>query len=259
MSRKTLSARAVVAAAAAVLGATALAVPAFGSSRPSVSLNFPNNRVSANQAFGAAYSSAHLPKGAVLDLQRQFGTAHVWKLIKKLPGKMGQVAPTTVGMGRYNYRVIVVLRRKTIAVSATRALYAYGPVALSSICKAPQVTGPFSCQPNTEQVGATVFDSALLTDANIYPAYTNALTGTKTTCRSMHLLFAQDDHFGSTTTYVQLVQSASDPQSASSPPDTVGVLNAHLDGGSWILDTALATGEGMFLNGSFDCYTPSGF
>jgi hypothetical protein len=36
-------------------------------------------------------------------------------------------------------------------------------------------------------------------------------------------------------------------------------MNAHLDGGPWILDVASDGSVNIAVNGTFNCYTPSGF
>jgi hypothetical protein len=83
---------------------------------------------------------------------------------------------------------------------------------------------------------------------------------TATTCRSASLQFAQYSGDGTYDTYIQFIQSASDPESQSTPKGTIGTMNATFDGGPWILNVAADgySGDVVQINGTFDCYSLTG-
>ena len=249
-------------AVAASLFAAALMVgPASASAKETVALAIPSNHVTANTTFQIKYSSAHVPAGATLFLQRQFGSGHVWQRIEKLPGRGGTAYAPRVAIGKYVYRIYVSKPHKPYVIataSTARTVYSYGSVAFSTICQSSAQLQPYGCNAGTDQVGTTVFSFAGYTFSEIYPSYYEAMSAPATTCRSVTLRFAYSSGAPGTT-YVQLVQSASDPQDASTPSDAVGTLTAQLDGGPWILDTASGGGSSVAINGTFNCYTPSGF
>ena len=251
------------AVAASLLAAALIAGPASASAKETVTLTIPSNHVTANKTFQIKYSSAHVPAGAILMLQRQFGSAHVWKRIKKLAGTKGTAYAPTVAMGKYAYRIYVSKPHKPYVIAKTsggRTVYSYGSVPLSAICNIPSVLQSGSCGLATAQVGTTVFAYEIWARGASYPSYAEALSVPKTTCRSVTLYFAQVDPLAPEAAYVQLVQSASDPQTASTPSNAVGTTTARLDGGPWILDVAVGGGtDAVGLNGTFNCYTTSGF
>ena len=173
-------------------------------------------------------------------------------------GESKRTAPG-IQMGKYGYRLAIVKPHKAPIYSRGRNVFSYGTVSFAAICDSPKVRSD-GCGPGTTQVGSTVFSYAgVFGDfANkTYPTYYEPLSVPRTTCRSVALRWSE--YGGSGPTYVQIVQSATDPQAASAAPDVVGTMDAHLDGGPWILDVASDGSVDIAVNGTFNCYTSTGF
>lgn len=247
----------------------ALSGTAGAASKPTVSLAFTSNKIEHTSPAKFQYSSKRLSKTAVLSLQTQEGTKRVWRTVKKLKGLSGSAVAPRVPQGRFEYRVIATGKKAgratLLAASGAKTLYSYAPVSLLRLCNTDLTFNAGGwCQGGTEQVGATVYAYAALLYANQYPQWDDSLDSTaNTTCRSAHLTFAQnDDGAGGSqgfATYVRVVQETVDAVSASAPPNTIGALAVHLDGRPWHMDAASSTTGGVYVNGSFDCWSASGF
>jgi hypothetical protein len=233
--------------------------PAIASTRMQVTFAISSESVDAGTSFTVTYGVRNSSATARVYLQRQFGTAKVWKSVKRLSGAEGTVAAPDVPIGKYEYRVYVIEGR-TIATSPIKLLYSYGEVPFETVCQNPLLTKSSDCNIGTEQVGTTIFSYAGGFFGGYYPTYDLALSAKTTTCRSVTLQFAQRTSDGSYDTYVQFIQSATDPEAMTTGPNTIGVITATLDGGPWILNVAGDDGpDDVKLNGTFDCYSTTGF
>jgi len=222
-------------------------------------LTLASSQVDAGSAFKVSFQTIGVSGSARVYLQRQFGTAKVWKSVRQLKGAEGTVSAPSVQIGEYKYRILIVVGRKTI-MSTTKTLYAYGSVAFETVCLNPKISKNGSCSTGTAQEGTTILTYAGEFSSQNYPTYDQALSVRTTTCRSVTLQFAmQTVAIG--TAYVQIIQSASDPQSQSTAPATIGTLSASLDGGPWILNVASSDSQydDVLINGTFNCYSTSGF
>ncbi len=260
-------------AAALVLGAAlpaAASGPAAGmaDARPKVSFTFKFNRIRTSTKPVLRYSSAHLPWGTKLELQRTFGTAQVWRDVTALRGHFGTAKAPKVQLGRYRYRIKAYKKGRTVVFSQAKLLYSYGRVTLADLCNAQNqhpaiiVYNTNNCDPATVQVGSNAF-TYLIEDA---PAgWTNTTTEVevtrKTSCRSISLQFALDNNANSgDQAYVQVIQSTADPQSASVTQGSVGSAFFTLSGSSWYLNLATSNAytDNEYINANLSCWSSTG-
>lgn len=259
---------AVIAASALALGqaAPAGASPTSASAKPRVSFKFVSNRIGSTQHPVIKYTSAHLPAGTKLELQRQFGTAHVWKNVIALKGSSGKATAPKVQMGRYRYRIRAYRRTKTVVFSPNGILYSYGRVPLSNICNDGNSNSSVSmngtnCSTSTVQVGNSVFVYLIRDFPPGQPNYDQDITfGTNTSCRTISFQFSLDNNAsnGSDTASIKLVQTASDAQSKSVGTGQIANALFKLDGGPWDLDLSDSHFDAEYVNGSASCWTPGG-
>ena len=256
MVRHVLRSACLVGAVLAVL----LLAPEAGAEAPGVVLTIPANRVTADHAFVVRYRALDVPAGSVLYLQKQEGTARVWKSIKAWKSTSGSALAPGVPLGMWTYRIIAVHAGRVLAASEPRVLYAYGNVPLGVICRGHGVC----TTPHTEVVATHAFTWVTGIDttfATEYPKFYAILNANSTTCRSAVLEFASQRPTtpGTGKTYIELLQASSDPQEASTGPNSVGVLRATLDGGPWYVEVSDTQGKGVVVNGTWSCYTPTGY
>ena len=85
----------------------------------------------------STYNTSGIPSSAQIYLQRQYGTAHLWKSVKRLRALNSSTTAPEVPIGRFANRVDVVSGRAT-TTSPLKTLYSYGAVPLETLCKVPQ-------------------------------------------------------------------------------------------------------------------------
>ena len=252
-----------VAAAAVVLGLAAPAAwagPAVAA-RPSVTLKFANAHISHTSPPVVDWTSRNVPSGARFELQRQFGSAHVWKGVQVLPGKSGSRNSAKVQMGRYAYRIQVHHGGKIIATSGTATLYSYGLVPLANLCNEDTskvfVDNTDSCQTQTVQVGGTVFTYLINADPPAPPQYEQDVTvAARTSCRSISLQWALDNNAQpSDTAQVEVVQASADPQTAKVAQGRIGSKTMKLDGGPWDLNLSSTNSDNEYVIASLSCWS----
>jgi hypothetical protein len=245
-----------------ILSVASFVVPATvdAAARVNATLTIPNNRVNANQPFAISFSSTNVSGGARSFLQREFGTAKVWKSVESLYGRNGTVNASEISIGRYLYRVDII-SGKSSTKSKAESIYAYGTVPFETVCAS--LFGQGGCNVETEQVGSTIFTYVVKFSAQTYPNYSQDISAKTTTCRSATLQFAQPNNSGPNDSYLQVIQSASDPENASISPGVIGTFAITLDGGPWILN--VSNGNVLSyntvpveVNGTMDCYSTTG-
>lgn len=273
--RRIIGAASAAVAAVAMIAGAAYAAP---SSAPGVKqhatllLSFAPNRIEHSSIVHLRYAARGLPAGASLVLQHEVGTAHVWRTVVNLKGLSGKANAPRVPQGRYVYRLLAIYHRKGYAQSQWKTLFVYGPVTLNTICTTASgdITNDWSsppCTTGTVQVGNSVYAYAALLNADQYPQWLDAFDSTaNTTCRSARFTFAEDSaDFGAYVSYLQLAQETLSARAASAPADTIGSLTANLDGRPWHLDAATNPGGGfgyyrtIYMNATFDCWSPTGY
>jgi hypothetical protein len=256
---------AAIAAAAVVLGLAApaaWAAPAVAA-KPSVTLKFANAHISHTTQPVVDYSSKNVPSGSRFELQRQFGSAHVWKGVQVLPGRSGSAKSAKVQMGRYAYRIQVHHGGKVIATARTATLYSYGLVPLTNLCNEDSskvfVDNTDGCQTSTVQVGGTVFTYLIDADPPAPPQYEQDVTvAARTSCRSISLQWALDNNAQpSDTAQVEVVQASADPQTASVAQGRIGSKTMKLDGGPWDLNLSSTNSDNEYANASLSCWSAS--
>ena len=254
---------AAVAAAAVVLGLAApaaWAAPAVAA-KPSVTLKFANAHISHASQPVVDYSSKNVPSGSRLELERQFGSAHVWKGIQVLPGRSGSAKSAKVQMGRYAYRIQVHHGGKVIATARTATLYSYGLVPLANLCNEDTskvfVDNTDGCQTQTVQVGGTVFTYLIDADPPAPPQYEQDVTvAARTSCRSISLQWALDNNAQpSDTAQVEVVQASADPQTAKVAQGRIGSKTMKLDGGPWDLNLSSTNSDNEYAIASLSCWS----
>jgi hypothetical protein len=263
-----LAARAMIAGAAGavVLGLAApaaFAAPAApaAAARPSVTLKFANAHISHTSQPVVDYSSKNVPSGSRFELQRQFGSAHVWKAIQVLPGRSGSAKSARVQMGRYAYRIQVHRSGKIIATSKTATLYSYAAIPLTNLCNEDTstvyVNDTDGCQTATVQVGGTVFTYLIQDDPPAPPQYDQDVTvAARTSCRSISLQWALDNNAQpSDTAQVEVVQASADPQTAKVAQGRIGSKTMSLDGGPWDLNLSSTNSDAEYVNASLSCWS----
>jgi hypothetical protein len=137
-----------IAAALPLTGVAAVAPMASASTKPTASLTFSPNKVTAKADLEVKYTSAHVPAGSTLYLQWQVGSAHVWKRYATLKGTSGTASERGVPQGRDEFRIHVATKKKAVTTSRQRALYSYANVPMLTICKVAWTTKP--CQTGTD-------------------------------------------------------------------------------------------------------------
>ena len=241
---------------ALALSAT-MSAEAATSVRPSAVFAFKHDRVTHGVKPVLTYRTGHLPRRSIIYLQRQYGSAHVWKNVERLKARTGTVTAPGVQIGKYAYRIRVTKSGRKVVISATRALYSYATVAYATLCR--EYWGGSSCSAQTVQIGEAIFTYVWESYGGQYPTYVTPLEFASTSCSSLSVDFATNDPNSSDTAYLKVIQSGSDPQYASTAAGTIGKFSPKLDGGPFYLEASETNGSyGTYLSGHATCYTPTG-
>jgi hypothetical protein len=258
ITRAVLALAAVPAIALVAVPATATgAVAAPHTAKPAATFSFAHNRVDQKTQLHFTYSTKHLPRGSAIYLQWQVGTAHAWRNVERLRKASGTATARGVSIGKWEYRIDVVRRGKTVVASRERPLYAYGTVAYARLCSVWQGS---SCPAYDVQIGNTDFTSYYSVWNLSYPDFATILQYHSTSCRSLDIQYADSDTENSADQeYIQLVQSRSPLQAGQGPVETVNTFTATLDGGPFMLQASEDNSNfNVWINGSASCYTSSG-
>jgi hypothetical protein len=237
--------------------ATSAAQAADSASHPSAYFHFKDERVTPKLKPIVIYSAKDLPADSVIDLQRQFGTGHVWENVQKLKAAAGTVTAPAVEMGKYGYRIRVTKGSKVVVTSATHTLYSYGSVPLNAFCNESYVD--YCGSPQTVQIGQTIFTYTLEgSNPPDYPTYGDVLEFNSTSCDSITVRFGTSDTTTGDYAYLEVIQERSDPQYGKAPVDTIGKFHATLDGGPFYLEDSETADNPDYMTGSANCYTLTG-
>lgn len=246
------------------IGAAATTLSATPALKPALGLTAVHGSITTGTAPQFRYTSARVPKGTVLVLQRQFGTSHAWGTVRRFKVGNGVVTPPKLPtLGRYTYRLALMKGSKYLAYSAARAVYAYGNVSIGVLCNGQ--TDGYIC-------GTAYAGNIDLVDRTFtYVGRSDGFTGTEppnwdlifsfgtNSCRSITVQFATDDISKSNDVdSIQLIQSHLDPQGSSAPVGRVGTMHARMDGSPFSLRANATSGEQVFVNGTASCWTSSG-
>jgi hypothetical protein len=234
---------------------------AAAAARSSITFSFANAKVSAKQSATLNYS-ANVPAGSTLAVQREFGTANVWRNVTSLPSTSGTASVPGVAMGEYHYR-IVAKHGTQLVTSASHPLYSYGTVHLDHLCNNPsgalELRMANTCDGATVQIGGTVFSYAGEIEPSQTPQYDIAVQATASTCRSITVQWgiSDNDSRSGTTATLTVARADADPRSGTVPTGQVGTLQATLDRTAWNIDLSASEGDEdeVAINGVLSCYT----
>ena len=125
--------------AVALLGVILFSASAAKANAPSVGLRLPNTG-EAGMPTSFSYTSAHVPRSAKLVVQRQEGTARVWRTVLSITGKQGTGALPPLEIGTYAVRLAVLSRHQLVASKRVR-ITMFGKVPLAALLGNKYATG----------------------------------------------------------------------------------------------------------------------
>lgn len=234
------------------------------STQPLLQLTIPVSTLNAGSQPSITYSSNGLAKGSSLYLQRQFGTAKVWKSVLKLTESAGTATAPSLPMGAYSYRLFAVNRRNSWT-SPIVGVFVYGEVPLSSICNTENEdygTGDCASPSATVQIGGNLFEYAIEQNWGLEaqpPSWSDPFSFPKNTCNQLVITYGLSNSDNSTdTANLEVIQTTLDPEYSSTPYGQLGTFTAELDGGPWNLEANTTSGATVYENGYAMCYTSSG-
>src|SRR4051794_29908594 len=165
-----------------------LAAPADAHGRPSVTVTLQSS-VDQGQALALTWHASALPRGTRIALQRQVGTARVWKTLKRLYGSGGSTSVPAFELGIYRLRVVALGRHSQVYVQRQRTLKVFGPVPLGALVGGSGQSGTNTTPTRTFPYVFKIGDLACcgnLSDAGL------TVPATNNTCRSVHLDVTSD-------------------------------------------------------------------
>jgi hypothetical protein len=236
-----------------------LGLPAAAVAKPTVSLTAPSS-IDAGAPLSVSWSAARVPAGSRLVIQRQQGTARVWRTVAHVAGPGGtQPLPSVkLAIGTYRFRIADLGSHNKVLAQRQRTVHAFGDVPFSTLFT------DFHDSP-----GVYTTPSRTFSYVDIAGDDETAFTVAHNHCRSVHFDFVpgvNGDAQSSVTGSLTVVQETLDPASASVPAETIGALDAALvPGKSWSLLTAhTGGGSGLYgvqfyLNGSANCDSTAHF
>lgn len=232
--------------------------------RPSVSLSLPAS-ANAGSAIGFTYAFHRVTVGDRLFVQRQEGTARVWRTISQLRSPAGSASIDGLPLGIYRLRVAAQSGSGHIVAQEQQTIMVFGRVPFSTLMSGLKV---FNDGLNgTYAMPTETFDYVIgfpLSNNGDPPFPIPPVSATNNYCRELHLNFVPGRadtaaDFPPWSASVSIVQATLEPVSASASAETIGSLNAPLvPGTSWSINVAQTTGmlngdDAMFVNGYGVC------
>jgi hypothetical protein len=220
--------------------------------KPSLTLTLPSQA----DAGTPTHFSWSGPSGGHLAVQRQVGTAHVWRTVARLSRTTGSGQLPALPLGAYTLRIVHINAHGTILAQRGRSLHVFGSVPFSQLLAGWSHPGP-----GTYSWPGGIFDYFLRYYSD--SGFAGQFTVSSSACRSLHVDFVPELYTGvsgaATGVTVTVVQPAADPVSASTAADTMGSLDATISPGmSWgIQDSATPANTATYIdmNGSASCYS----
>jgi hypothetical protein len=236
--------------------------------KPSVSFTLQGSGT-AGTATPFSYTARGRIHGDRLVVQRQVGTAQVWRTVRELTGRSGSSALPALPLGNYRVRIVDINKQNLLLAQVQQTLHVFGIVPFSTLFSSV----PFNCcsfAPGTYSTPTKTFDYFF------HSEYDGDLQGTQdeliftvmhNACRSIHFDFVPGkpdfpNPPGPMTITLTLVQASADPVSASATTDSFGALDGQLTPGqSWGLrDSANPVKAApLYINGSASCDSTTHF
>jgi hypothetical protein len=162
---------------------------AGAASRGSTTWSFTTNKVNASSPLSVTYKVTGARAGSSLSFEREFGTAHVWKLVAtlKLGADTGTVTLPGDQIGAYLYKARLSTGKLIDSYSAIHPLYSYGNISYLTACN--EASGGYpNCGTATIQLqNSTLYNYESVTDTyDIASPGTPSLEFPATSCRSVH-------------------------------------------------------------------------
>jgi hypothetical protein len=262
-----------VLAIVATIAASLLSVGGTAGARttPTVTLTATPRGIDIGQRPSFSYTTSGVSASATLILQRQFGTAGVWKRVASAAPASGTVSGAKLpALGRYHYRMVAKSTTgRVLATSKRNVVRVYDDIVL------PSRNSPCDFATGCDgsiQVGDSIFtytdgigDPESMGYTGEYPNYAQSLyfKPPGTTCRSITLDFAGDEQQPGTTIFLKFVQESLDPVTSSTSTGEVGTVTVPLDGGPLNIDASYQVANGSHyeavvftVHGS--CFTSDG-
>jgi hypothetical protein len=246
--------------------AAMLAVPATATARPRLSLTLPPQGADAGQPIAYQWSVATSRPGSVV-LQRQTGTARVWRTVARLEGSSGSGRLPALALGSYKLRIANIgpKPRRKLWAQQVRTLRVFGDVPLGKLLASGE-RGVFNAPTATFP-----YVDALTVDHGSTRGRRD--TFSTNTCRSVRISFSgayvsflsDGDDISQLGVTAQVTQETRDPVTASAPLGAIASLNATLvPGQSWSIGASVYGTSNLadfeygslraYLNGTASCY-----
>lgn len=268
---KKLVAAAVIAAVAAIAASGSAAA-----SKPVVVLGVPSSS-EADTAIPFTYVATNVQAREHVVLQRQQGTARVWRTVAKLKAtSKGSGIISGLALGTYHLR-LAAIRKGVLLAHAQKAVNVFGPVPLKMLLSGYKgfFAGPYGREGSYPTASST-FEYVLgLPEYQSFSSQyelPDPVSASRNHCRSIHVDFlpanvdgASVHHSSTDEGTFTIVQAALDPVSATARYETVGHLDATLEPGrSWAirLSTSYAGDSilddvAFYINGTGSCDSAS--
>jgi hypothetical protein len=267
MSSRGLSIRTALLAGAVTATLAAPASPAVAApdAAPSVHVAFAHTWVTAHASLAFTVSSAHLPSGTTLSLQRYFSRTHRFQDVKSLNAHNGSFTTAGLGLGHYEFQVVARRHKRVVATSNVDNIYSFGVITATQLCKSSK-SAKFAgtCTDNTIQVGTEVYEYEVIGgQGNRKPNGDPDVQAIRSTCRSVSLTYAvsntEQSHDRVTKFGSSLTQAGVAEQSASAAPGAIASTRFRIRSKDWDLEFWSNTGDDVFWTGRFSCWTKNGF
>jgi hypothetical protein len=243
---------------------SANAAPAKASGK--ITFSFVNKKVDAKQPATLNYSSVGVPSAATFVVQRQFGSANVWRKVASLSGPSGSATVPGVPLGKYLYRIHAKLPGGGAVNSHSHPLFSYGAVPLDQLCNEYfdgfTIHGDNCGDQDTYQIGGTVFTYTASNYAEAAPDYRIVLEAKSSSCRSVDVKWGVPDGYESSQNAMvtlSVIRADADPQRGTIPLKQVGTLHATLNKKAWNIDLSVANNNSNSIRTGFtatlSCYT----
>ena len=249
MKRRVFAAIAASSGLAIVAGAPPAA---FARATPKVSWTVPST-ATAGAAIPFKWSAQHVSRHTHILVQRQEGSARVWRTVLRLPHRSGGSAELrALPLGSYKVR-IVASGPGGRHTSSTRHLLVFGRVPFSQLFAGRDDTGDGTMTLNTGTF-----------NYSIQGVGSTLETVTRSTCRFVHVDYVAQNSAPSGTVSVSLGQQSIAPVSSTTNLNSIGSLDgAVVPGQSWALTYTTGGfdiswyGLWFVANGYADCYSTS--